>query len=65
MASFHEVEMVQEHIRLGATHITRQHRIIEHLRDLGADVELALDVLANLQDSQTLHHVHLRRALRA
>lgn len=51
----------EAHIALGREHIDKQHRIIAQLYSQGADMTIANELLAHLEESQGLHEASLVR----
>jgi hypothetical protein len=58
-----ELAVVEGHITQGELHITGQLRVIERLRELGCDLQLAESLLASLYVSQDLHRKHRERLI--
>ena len=56
-----KLQMVQRHVREGASHVQRQREIVAHLRATGCPTETAEMLLSNFEEVQQQHEAHLAR----
>lgn len=56
-----ELEMVQRHVREGEGHLANQRALIARLKTSHLPTEVAEALLANFEDLQQQHEVHLVR----
>lgn len=55
--------MLRDHVAQGARHVSLQRAIIRRLTELGADTELAEDVLEEFETLLAEHQRHLAHAI--
>lgn len=56
-----ELEMVRRHVAEGERHVRLQHEIIEHLRVLGAPIEIAEQLMRQFEELLVMHRQHLAK----
>lgn len=56
-----EIKVAARHVRDGARNISRQHKIVPHLSDLGAPIKQPRELLGLFEQLQVVHIEHLRR----
>jgi hypothetical protein len=65
MSRAEQIDMVRRHVADGERHVAAQLDIIERLRELGADTDLAEDLLEEFEAALAQHQVHLAQLLSA
>lgn len=58
-----ELEMVLRHVAQGERHVALQRRIVAHLREIGGDLRLAEQLLAEFEAALGEHRAHRDRLL--
>lgn len=63
MSQAEQVEMIRRHIAVGERHVATQRATVERLHELGADTDLAEDILDEFEATLAEHRRHLAQVM--